>query len=85
MRAASAIMGIMKKRFLIIGLALPVIASALFALAQQQRPSSDETSYKFAVFGDNRPSTPDGAQPGAFRTILKRVDSFNPAFALNRF
>ena len=68
----------MSKRLYALVLVIVVMAMA-FAIAQEQPAKS----FTFAVFGDNRPSTPDGAQPEGYRTVLKKVDSFNPAFAVN--
>lgn len=39
--------------------------------------------FTFAVFGDNRPSSANSAQPEAFRVVLKAIDALNPAFAIN--
>lgn len=65
-----------------------VIIAVVFAVAQDQpakpiAPAPEVTSFTFAVFGDNRPGTPDGAQPEAYRTVLKKIDSFEPAFAVS--
>ena len=74
----------MNRRFFAVGLVLLVAALMVLAVAQDQPPKQPEaSSYTFAVFGDNRPAGSDAAQPDAYRTILKAMDSLNPAFAVN--
>ena len=69
----------MSKRLCIIALLLVAIAGIVYAAAQGLPPQP----YVFAVFGDNRPASPDLSPPDAYRTVLKKMDSFNPAFAVN--
>jgi len=70
----------MNKRLYIIGILILIAIAVAFAVAQEQPSPSPFT---FAVFGDNRPARPDSAPPDSYRTVLKKIDSLDPAFAVN--
>lgn len=74
----------MNRRFFAVGLVLLVAALVVLGVAQDQPPKQPEvSSYTFAVFGDNRPNQADSSPTDTYRTILKKIDSFNPEFAVN--
>ena len=75
----------MKKRLGLIGLLLCIaLVAAVFAsCAVGADNQASQSSFTFAVFGDNRPATSDGAQPQPFREVLKTMSAFNPDFAVN--
>lgn len=67
----------MKARYILLTLLLLISAAALGA------KDASPAEFSFAVIGDSRPSLPDGAQPGVFKDLIKRIDKLNPAFVMH--
>ena len=56
-----------------------LLLSAAACAAGEPEPAQ----FSFVVMGDSRPSLPDGAQPGVFREMIKRIDAQDPAFVMH--
>lgn len=76
----------MKKHYGLINILLMlciVLVSAGASIADNTSAQVLAPVFSFAVFGDTQPASENGGQPDVFRSILKRMNDFNPAFAVS--